>query len=225
MSRTAEAGGGSRGASPPSPRLFGLQPAGALGAAAAECGAAPGTGSGDELPPEPRYLILGSFPSAQSLERREYYGNPRNHFWRIVAICFGKPEPRSYGDKLALLREGRIALWDVYAACERLGSLDKDIAAGTMNPISRFIAARPGIEAIGLNGGEAAKAFLASLRGGVPLPRLARTGDAALWRPGFDPSRELRIARLPSTSPVPTACFRTAYDKLPLWKRFFTIHL
>lgn len=225
MSRTAEAGGGSRGASPPSPRLFGFQPAGALGAAAAECGAAPGTGSGDELTPEPRYLILGSFPSAQSLERREYYGNPRNHFWRIVAICFGKPEPRSYGDKLALLREGRIALWDVYAACERLGSLDKDIAAGAPNPIAAFIRLHTSIEAVGLNGGTAAAAFLAGISGGVPLPRLARAGDSASWAPSFDPAWTIRVARLPSTSPVPTAGFRTAEDKLPLWKRFFTIHL
>lgn len=225
MSRAAGAGGGSSGASTPPPRLFGFPPAGALGADEAERGAAPGTGTVDERSPEPRYLILGSFPSAQSLERREYYGNPRNHFWRIVASCLGRDEPRAYGDKLALLREGRIALWDVYAACERLGSLDKNIAAGAPNPLGEFIARHPDIEAIGLNGGEAASAFAAGIRGEASIPRLARTGDAALWRPGFDPSRELRVARLPSTSPVPTASFRTAEDKLPHWNRFFTIHL
>ena len=217
------AGEGSReGAA--SPRLFGFPPAGALGADAAFSAAGAAEPS-SEPSPEPRFLILGSFPSAQSLERREYYGNPRNHFWRIVALCFGQPEPAVYGGKLALLREGRIALWDVYAACERQGSLDKDIAAGAPNPIFRFIAERPGIEAIGLNGGAAAAAFLASLPGGVPLPRLARSGDSAPWTPSFDPERTIRVARLPSTSPIPTAGFKTADDKLPLWKRFFTIHL
>jgi hypoxanthine-DNA glycosylase len=235
MSKTAAAGGGTRGGSPLAPRLFGFPPAGALGADAAECGAAPCAGVGAEPSPEPRYLILGSFPSAQSLERREYYGNQRNHFWSIVAACLGKLEPKAYGGKLALLREARIALWDVYAACERPGSLDKDIAAGAPNPLSEFISRHPDIEAIGLNGGTAAAAFAAGLRGiGWPnsghlvkelIPRLARAGDTALWRPSFDPSRELRIARLPSTSPVPTAVYRTAADKLPLWRRFFTIQM
>jgi TDG/mug DNA glycosylase family protein len=224
MSRSATAVEGFIGDSPTPPRLFGFPPAGALGAQA-----------GAEPSPEPRYLILGSFPSAQSLERREYYGNPRNHFWRVVAICFGKPEPQAYGDKLALLREVRIALWDVYAACERPGSLDKDISAGAPNPLGEFIARHPEIETIGFNGGKAAEAFAAGIRnagwlnsgrlGEAQIPRLDRTGDTALWRPGFDPSRELRIARLPSTSPVPTAGFRTAEDKLPIWKRFFTIQM
>ena len=224
----SRAGGGSARGGAASPRLFGFPPAGALGAGAVSAEAA-GIDFGDEPSsepsPEPRFLVLGSFPSAQSLARREYYGNPRNHFWRIVAICFGKPEPRAYGDKLALLREGRIALWDAYAACERHGSLDKDIAAGTPNPIVRFIALHPTIEAVGLNGGAAAAAFLAGIPGGVPLPRLARSGDSARWTPGFDQARTMRVARLPSTSPIPTAGFKTAEDKFPLWKRFFTIHL
>ena len=207
-----------------SPRLFGFPPAGALGAGAAERAADPGPDGGAGPSPEPRYLILGSFPSAQSLERREYYGNPRNHFWRIVASCLGSDEPRAYGDKLALLREGRIALWDVYAACERRGSLDKDIAAGAPNPIVEFIAAHPSIVALGLNGGTAASAFTASLPA-ASLPRLSRAGDSLRWAPPFDPARTIRVARLPSTSPVPTAEFRAAEDKLPIWKRFFTIQM
>lgn len=200
-----------------SPRLMGFPPAGALGAGAEEWGADPS--------PEPRFLILGSFPSAQSLERREYYGNPRNHFWGIVASCLGRPEPADYGDKLALLREGRVALWDVYAACERRGSLDKNISAGAPNPVARFVAAHPGILAIGLNGGAAATAFLAGLSRDVSIQRLARSGDSSPWTPSFDPARTIRVARLPSTSPVPTAGFRSAADKFPLWKRFFTIQM
>ncbi|MCE1197309.1 DNA-deoxyinosine glycosylase, partial [bacterium] len=171
------------------------------------------------------FLILGSFPSAQSLERREYYGNPRNHFWRIAAACLGRGEPHDYGDKLALLRDGRIALWDVYAACERRGSLDKDIAAGAANPIVEFVAAHPGIIALGLNGGTAASALVAILPAASSLPRLAHTGDSLLWTPPFAQERNLLVTRLPSTSPVPTSEFRVAEDKLPLWKRFFTIQM
>lgn len=221
----SKSGGGRACDGGAAPRLSGFPPAGALGADAAEWGAAQGDEAGADHSPEPRFLILGSFPSAQSLERREYYGNPRNHFWRVAAFCLGRAEPRAYGEKLALLREGRIALWDAYAACERHGSLDKDIAAGTPNPIVRFIALHPTIEAVGLNGGAAAAAFLAGIPGGVPLPRLARSGDSARWTPGFDQARTMRVARLPSTSPIPTAGFKTAEDKFPLWKRFFTIQM
>ncbi len=221
----SRAGGGGPYEGGAAPRLVGFPPAGALGTDAAEWGAAHGVETGAEPSPEPRFLILGSFPSAQSLERREYYGNPRNHFWRIVARCLGRPEPGAYGEKLALLREGRIALWDAYAACERQGSLDKDIVAGAPNPVVRFIALHPSIEAVGLNGGAAAAAFLAGLSGGIPLPRLAYSGDSALWTPGFDQARTMRVARLPSTSPVPTAGFKSAEDKFPLWKRFFTIQM
>ena len=33
-------------------------------------------------------LILGSFPSRQSLEKKEYYGNPQNHFWHIIEALY-----------------------------------------------------------------------------------------------------------------------------------------
>src|ERR1700734_1979778 len=33
-------------------------------------------------------LILGSFPSVQSLATPQYYGNPRNAFWQITGELF-----------------------------------------------------------------------------------------------------------------------------------------
>ena len=38
---------------------------------------------------DPRILILGSFPGEESLKRKQYYGHPRNQFWRIMGDLFG----------------------------------------------------------------------------------------------------------------------------------------
>ncbi|HWR11771.1 MAG TPA: DNA-deoxyinosine glycosylase [Rectinemataceae bacterium] len=177
---------------------------------------------------EPLFLILGSFPSVRSLEKREYYGNPRNHFWKIICDCFGRPEPYSYEGKIEMLKKARIALWDVFASCERPGSLDKDISRVQPNPIVEFLRRRPSIVAIGANGGAAAQGFAIEIIGSKPRragESFSRTGQCLDWTPGFAPGRRIRVTRLPSSSPVPTAAFKTAADKMPVWKLFFTIQM
>ena len=83
--------------------------------------------------PRVRVLVLGSLPGQISLTRGEYYANPQNVFWKIVAaqICDLAPD---YASRVATLIHHGIALWDVLAAATRSGSLDAaigDDAVGT----------------------------------------------------------------------------------------------
>jgi TDG/mug DNA glycosylase family protein len=188
------------------------------------------------LPPlaagEPRVLVLGSFPSARSLETGRYYGHVRNHFWEIMAAVLGLAMPEGYEERKRVLAEAGIAVWDLIASCERAGSLDKDIRGETLNPIIGFLADRPSISRIALNGGKAAEAFargFASDRGQDQgpgrRPAFGRSeiGRAIVWEPIALPGRRILVARLPSTSPVPTRRNKNAADKVPEWKAFLTL--
>ena len=68
------------------------------------------------LPKEPAVLILGSMPGVKSLEKQQYYGNPRNHFWNILFTLFNEPSVENYENKLAFCKKHRIALWDTIAS-------------------------------------------------------------------------------------------------------------
>ncbi len=108
---------------------------------------------------EPRVLILGSFPSVLSLDRREYYGNPKNRFWAVMAELFALPESLSYHERTALLAACDIALWDVVASCERPGSADSRIRNPVPNDIAGFIRQHPTVRLIALNGGTAGRLY------------------------------------------------------------------
>jgi double-stranded uracil-DNA glycosylase len=109
--------------------------------------------------PAARVLVLGSLPGRLSLERGEYYANPQNAFWKIIAARV--PDlPSDYGGRVRVLIEQRIALWDALAAATRSGSLDADIADDAIpNNFRAFFHAHPKIRLIGFNGGTAAKLY------------------------------------------------------------------
>ena len=66
-------------------------------------------------------LILGSLPGAASLALHQYYGHPRNAFWRLVGEVIGVDlYEMAYEARLATLLEHRIGLWDVIANARRL---------------------------------------------------------------------------------------------------------
>ena len=107
----------------------------------------------------PKILILGSLPSDQSIARQEYYGNPRNLFWKVMAGVFDDPVPEPFSQKKEDLFRHDVALWDVLASAEREGSLDANIREMAYNDIAGFLKERPSIKVIALNGGKASKAF------------------------------------------------------------------
>jgi TDG/mug DNA glycosylase family protein len=135
--------------------------------------------------PSARILVLGSLPGRLSLERGEYYANPQNVFWKIVAARI-PGLPADYAGRVAALIEQRVALWDVLAAATRSGSLDADIADDAIpNNFSAFFHAHPHIRLIGFNGATAAKLYERHV-----IPTLT------------DTQRSIATDTLPSTSPA-----------------------
>lgn len=129
-------------------------------------------------------LVLGSFPGAASLAARQYYAHPRNHFWPLLAALWpAHPQPADYAGRLQWLLARGLGLWDVYAACEREGSLDTAIRHAQLNDFARLRQRCPGLRAVAHNGGESfrhARAVQAAL--GLPAHRLPSTSPAnASW--------------------------------------------
>ena len=63
-----------------------------------------------------RILILGTFPSQQSLKLQQYYAHPRNHFWKLMHSIYDINSQRPYTERAGLLLTKRVALWDVILA-------------------------------------------------------------------------------------------------------------
>jgi double-stranded uracil-DNA glycosylase len=103
-----------------------------------------------------RLLILGSFPSEQSLEKRQYYANKGNDFWRLISLVINEEITKSdYPAKINELKSNGIGLWDVYKSCERDGSLDKNIRNPIKNNFLNLQKKAPKLALICLNGATA----------------------------------------------------------------------
>jgi hypoxanthine-DNA glycosylase len=92
-------------------------------------------------------LVLGSFPGAASLAAQQYYGHPQNHFWRILEAIWPPSQRQmvtdSYENRIAWLLDHGLGLWDVYASCERQGSLDTAIRHAEVNDFAALARALP----------------------------------------------------------------------------------
>ena len=105
-----------------------------------------------------RVLILGSFPSVKSREQQFYYGHPQNRFWKVIAGLTGYPVPETMEEKKRMLLENGIAVWDVIAECEIIGSSDSSIRNVVPADLNRILN-NSDIAKIYANGGTAKKLF------------------------------------------------------------------
>ena len=107
--------------------------------------------------PGTRVLVLGSLPGELSLRRGQYYGNPRNQFWKLIGAVLGADvEAMDYPSRLAALRTRGVGLWDVVRSARRAGSLDGAIRDHQPNALFELAAGLPALRAIAFNGGKAA---------------------------------------------------------------------
>jgi len=130
-----------------------------------------------------RLVVLGSFPGVASLQAQQYYGHPRNHFWPILSTMWGVDlAALTYPARLQTMLERGVGLWDVYASCRRIGSLDSSIEAAGPNDLPTLRRLAPQLRAVVHNGGESARAMKQTLALGVDVLRLPSTSPAnASW--------------------------------------------
>lgn len=145
------------------------------------------TGLAPVAGPGARLLVLGSFPSVASLAARQYYAHPRNQFWPLLSAIWGLAGEHAlnalpYAERLPIAIAHGLAIWDVYAGCERQGSLDSAIAHARLNDLAGLIQRMPTLQGIAHNGGESARHIKVTQALGLPVFKLPSTSPAnASW--------------------------------------------
>ena len=149
------------------------------------------------IDPNTRLIVLGSFPGVASLQAQQYYGHPRNHFWPLLSALWSIDlTVLPYARRLDAMRARGLGLWDVYASCEREGSLDSAIENARFNDLAGLRRLAPALQAIAHNGGESARAMRHTRGLGLAVHRLPSTSPAnaswsferklAAWRAVFE---------------------------------------
>ena len=144
-----------------------------------------------------RLLVLGSFPGVASLQSQQYYAHARNLFWPILSALWGVDlMSLPYAQRIAQAQRHGLAIWDVYAACRRDGSLDSAIEDAQPNDLAGLVTRLPKLAAIAHNGGESSRSMNVTRALGLPVHRLPSTSPAnaswsferklAAWREVFE---------------------------------------
>ncbi len=146
----------------------------------------------------PRVLILGSMPGVVSLQAVQYYANPRNAFWPVMADLFAIEIDCEYQHRIDQVKQLPVILWDTIKACHRQGSLDSSIQNDRLeaNDIPALLQQYRDIRLVACNGATSEKYF----------NRLVKDHLA----------NEIEVLRLPSTSPANATM---SYEqKLSAWR-------
>ena len=142
-----------------------------------------------------KFLVIGTMPGKASLSAAEYYAFKHNAFWTII-FKLSDNKAQNYSEKIKLLKQLRIGLWDNLKACEREGSLDSDIKQAEPNNFEKLLLEFPNIKKLLFNG-QKSFAFFKKYH-----PKLLEKYEYAV---------------LPSTSPANARLSFT--EKLEQWKR------
>lgn len=110
-----------------------------------------------------KIIILGSIPSVKSLKNNEYYGNPRNQFWKLIYSIFNEEMENEYSKRIDYILRHKIALWDVISNCFRPGSLDTSIRNASINDFETLFKEHPNIKYIFFNGAKAENLFMKNI--------------------------------------------------------------
>ena len=101
-----------------------------------------------------RILILGSFPSVKSREAGFFYHHQQNRFWKVLAALADAELPATIEEKKEFLLFHKIAVYDVIASCDIVGSSDSSITNVVPSDIKAIIE-KSSITKIYLNGNKA----------------------------------------------------------------------
>ena len=139
-------------------------------------------------------------PGGKSIELDQYYAHPQNQFWRFMGDIFGASQSIPYEERIKILKQKGIAVWDVLKACSRSGSMDANIKDPVVNDFERFYQDNPSIKFVVFDSLTAENFYKR-----LVLPTL---------------SKELIYLRVPSPSP---AHARMNYEaKRILWAEAFS---
>jgi len=138
-------------------------------------------------------------PGQVSLDRQQYYANPRNAFWWIMSELVPFEMVLNYRQRVEAIVNANVAIWDVLADCQRPGSLDANIVRESEQPndFDGLFKRCQSIELVAFNGLAAQRIFMRHFKGLLE-------------------SQQIVWVALPSTSPAHAAVSRE--DKLAAWR-------
>ncbi|NPE28606.1 DNA-deoxyinosine glycosylase [Methanococcoides sp. SA1] len=88
---------------------------------------------------ETRILVVGTFPGQISRETNQYYANPRNQFWKLMSSVLDIDlQELGYNERIQVLQNHQIGLWDTLKNCDIIGSSDKSICNEEYNDFSHL---------------------------------------------------------------------------------------